>query len=307
MRKLKSVLLATLLICIFSCNSAMATEWKIEVNGEPIDAAVKIIDGRSLIPLRTVGEALGLDVEWVNETQCVILDGSTLLSHEKQSDVVVLDCKNNIYTATVDSLSNSRYRINTSDSEKLDIQSKMNVPPMNIEGRIYVPVRLVCDSFGAPVSVNNNEISIGSCFMASEKSSVKIVNLLYSDQDVVMASFRNALEDIASAVNNYTAAAESNDSKVMVENAKLAKNHIRSAESELATALSLCDKHSYMATAREHVNSIYSILYSYRDKTITESNCVSFWNNFVKDMFTIIDIEGQVEENFQTWVERMQQ
>jgi len=71
--KIKAVLALTLLFLVLGCSSAIAAEWTIEVNNKSVDAEVKIIEGRSLIPLRAVGEALGLDVAWDGEKQAVYL------------------------------------------------------------------------------------------------------------------------------------------------------------------------------------------------------------------------------------------
>ena len=80
MKKIKSILALTLLFLVLGCGSAMAADWTIEVNGQPIDAEVKIIEGRSLIPLRAVGEALGLEVKWNGDNQAVYLSCSVKYS-----------------------------------------------------------------------------------------------------------------------------------------------------------------------------------------------------------------------------------
>ena len=49
MKKIKSIFALTLLFLVLGCSSAMAADWTIDVNGQPIDAEVKIIEGRSII------------------------------------------------------------------------------------------------------------------------------------------------------------------------------------------------------------------------------------------------------------------
>ena len=50
---------------------------------------------------------------------------------------------------------------------------ELAVPPANIDGRVYVPVRFVCNLFGAPVAVENNVIDIGSIFTAEKKGDME--------------------------------------------------------------------------------------------------------------------------------------
>jgi len=48
---------------------------KARVNGKEVilDVAAKIINGRTLVPLRFVGESLDADVDWINETKTVVI------------------------------------------------------------------------------------------------------------------------------------------------------------------------------------------------------------------------------------------
>ena len=65
-----ATLLVSSVMSMFFSSSALAADFTIEVDGKPLDAEVKIVDGRSLIPLRAVGQAMGLTVDYVkiNET-----------------------------------------------------------------------------------------------------------------------------------------------------------------------------------------------------------------------------------------------
>lgn len=75
MKKVKQiicpVLLAVFLVLIF-CVPAFA-DYSITVDGKTLDCDVIIVDGRSMMPMRAVGNAIGLDVEWISETQTVVL------------------------------------------------------------------------------------------------------------------------------------------------------------------------------------------------------------------------------------------
>ncbi len=176
MEKLKKIILLASLICILSCSSAVAADWSIEVDGQKLNTEVKVIDGRSLIPLRTVGEALGLEVKYYESTKVITLKDPDYIN---LNAYITLNYEKNTYSAIVSGYdSYEKYHLNVNDFQ-------MYVQPVNIDGRVYVPVRLICDSFGAPVKVSNNTISIGKCFTDSENSAKKINKLVYSENAVL--------------------------------------------------------------------------------------------------------------------------
>lgn len=178
MKKIKSIFALTLLFLVLGCSSAMAADWTIEVNGQPIDAEVKIIEGRSLIPLRAVGEALGLEVIYYDATKMISLDAENYISGAAN---VWINFEENSYDALV-----SGFKSENTEHFRLDVEDfKMYVQPVNIDGRVYVPVRLICDSFGAPVKVTGNTISIGEIFTDSEYSVKKISKLIYSENSTL--------------------------------------------------------------------------------------------------------------------------
>ena len=180
MKKIKLLLILTLLFFACTCGTALANDWTIEVNGTPIDAEVKIVEGRSLIPLRAVGEALGLEVNYSDISKYITLKdpnyidsfASVWLKYNKELDKYT-------YTAVISGReSREKYKINI---ENFD----MYVQPININGRMYVPVRLVASSFGAPVSVNGTTISIGNIFTDTSYSLNNIKNLIYSENSTL--------------------------------------------------------------------------------------------------------------------------
>ena len=168
MKKIKSILALTLLFLALGCGSAMASDWTIEVNGQPIDAEVKIIEGRSLIPLRAVGEALGLEVAWDGEKQSVYL----ICTVNNIENAVVL----HVPTATADIgiQGNSKSTENNVNKYLYHEEGfKLEVPPSNIDGRVYVPVRFVCNLFGSPLHVDGNNIKIGDIFTAEKRGDIE--------------------------------------------------------------------------------------------------------------------------------------
>jgi len=104
-----------------------AAEVNVTINGEAVDFEGQpptIIDGRTLVPVRGVFEALGFDVDWVQETQTVVL-------------------------------TNAQYEVNiTIDSPVFVINGRevaLDVPAQIIDGRTLLPIRAVVESIGMSV------------------------------------------------------------------------------------------------------------------------------------------------------------
>ena len=103
-----------------------APEIKVIVNGVELsfDQPPIIENGRTLVPLRAIFEALGADVEWEQSTQTVTA---------VRDDITV--------TLTIGS------NILIKNGEEIEL----DVPAQLIGGRTLVPVRAVAESFGAEV------------------------------------------------------------------------------------------------------------------------------------------------------------
>ena len=75
MKKIVGFLIATLLmISLMASTVAFANdEIKVSLNGNLLefDVSPQIIDGRTMVPLRTIFEALGATVSWNPDTQTV--------------------------------------------------------------------------------------------------------------------------------------------------------------------------------------------------------------------------------------------
>ncbi|MCL2392176.1 MAG: copper amine oxidase N-terminal domain-containing protein [Oscillospiraceae bacterium] len=91
------------------------------------DVPPQMIDGRVLVPLRTIFEALGADVNWNEATRTI--------TATRDDTTVVLTIGNT--TATVNGQSIT-----------------LDVPPQVIDGRTLVPLRFVAESFGVTVDWN---------------------------------------------------------------------------------------------------------------------------------------------------------
>lgn len=121
------ICLAVSLIMMFSCIGVSAqNEISVELNARKMafDVAPVNINGRVLVPLRTIFEAIGAEVSWNEETK-------TVISKTDKKTVVMTIGKHEMLT----------------NGEKV----KLDVMPMIISGRTMVPARAATEAFGARV------------------------------------------------------------------------------------------------------------------------------------------------------------
>jgi len=139
-KKLKGTLcgmMAVILCClvtvnIFNNNTVKAEEpIKVILDGKTLafDVQPQIINGRTLVPMRVIFEALGATVEWNGEARTVTA---------KKRDLIV--------KTTID---NKTMTVN-------GINKEIDVAPVIINGRTLVPVRFVSEALGCKVDWNGN-------------------------------------------------------------------------------------------------------------------------------------------------------
>ncbi|HOC53087.1 MAG TPA: stalk domain-containing protein, partial [Caldisericia bacterium] len=102
------------------------------VYGDPLEAAPFIKDGRTMVPLRFIAEAFGANVEWIPETKGINI------SLELASAVHTIGLQVGNPTAIV-------------DGEVVTL----DVAPVIVNGRTFVPIRFIAESFGATVDWND--------------------------------------------------------------------------------------------------------------------------------------------------------
>ena len=103
------------------------------VNGAQVnfgDVQPDIINGRTMVPLRSIGDILNAHVSWIGEMEKVVI-----IIGSKYADLAV----GSPYMTIVDTAAK------TVKAEKLDAS------PVNISGRVLVPVRAISMAFGADV------------------------------------------------------------------------------------------------------------------------------------------------------------
>ncbi len=144
----KSITIALCFLMIMALSlPAYASGISVHIDGAPatFSESAKIIEGRTLVPLRAIFNELGASIAWDNETQTV--------TAQKDGVTVVMQIGNRVFTR---------------DGERITL----DVPPQIVEGRAYVPARAVGESFGAKVGweKNTRTITISTEGINSNKS-----------------------------------------------------------------------------------------------------------------------------------------
>ena len=129
MKKLLSILVIVAVLFLTTLLTVYANNDEINVylNGSKIefDAPTQIINGRTMVPMRTIFEALGAIVEWDNETKTA--------SARKMGITVKITINDNVMLKNFCEIS-------------------LDTPAQIVNGRTLVPVRAISESFAVDVS-----------------------------------------------------------------------------------------------------------------------------------------------------------
>jgi len=161
-RIISATLVFMLALIIFTPTALNANEINVSIDGVYVDFPDQppvIVDGRVLVPVRGVFEALGFNVEWYQDTQTVIL-----WNHYYEIAIIV-----GVDTFFVNGLPRT-----------------FLVPPQIIEGRVMLPIRAVVESVGLYIGWNAND-------RTALITSSPIVIALSDDLHAALADFREFL------------------------------------------------------------------------------------------------------------------
>ncbi|MBQ2942149.1 MAG: copper amine oxidase N-terminal domain-containing protein [Clostridia bacterium] len=127
MKLLKMTSLILTMILLISSVSFAADNIKVMLDDEYIkfDVEPQIVDGRTMVPLRAIFEAMGAEIYWDEETKSV-----TAIREE---------------TIVIAKIGEKTLHIN-------EDTVKMDVAPLIIEGRTLVPARFISEAFGCDVA-----------------------------------------------------------------------------------------------------------------------------------------------------------
>ncbi len=137
MKKVKRIigLCLIMLLSMTLANALAQADIKVMLNDEYIefDVQPRLINDRTMVPLRAIFEALGAEVEWNGDTQ-------TVSAIRDDTVVVAIIGDNSMFI---------------NDEEKI-----MDVAPMIIDGRTLVPVRFVAEAFGCDVEWDEDTFTV---------------------------------------------------------------------------------------------------------------------------------------------------
>ena len=146
--KFKVFTLSMLISALISTSAFAAIN--ITVDNKPLttDVAPVIIDGRTLVPVRSIFEELGADVLWNDETK-------TVSATKGPTNIEITLGSNNAYV-------NNNAVI-------------LDVPAQSVNGRTMVPARFVAEALGCNVTWNsdNQLIQISSSKSTNDTNNIK--------------------------------------------------------------------------------------------------------------------------------------
>ncbi|MCL2564271.1 MAG: copper amine oxidase N-terminal domain-containing protein [Defluviitaleaceae bacterium] len=142
MRKLLLYVFISIIFSIFMVTGVGASELRIMLNGEYIDAEPVIVDGRTLVSARDIAEILGGNVSWDGDLRQVIIE--------------------HIYTNIILTLDSAIAYINEEAIE-------LDVPAQLINSRTKVPLRFITESLGAYIDFVDGTVVITTLQEAMEE------------------------------------------------------------------------------------------------------------------------------------------
>lgn len=160
MRKIITAAMIALTLVVFAPAALHASEVTITVNGNLIEFDVPpfIADGRTMVPLRPIAEALRFYPEWRPETQEIVLWGEVTLF------------------LTIGSAVAHIVRSAGFAGSELNI-IEIDTPPVIVNGRTFVPARFIAESLGADVKWDDQTRAV----IITSESTVVRVDLSFQD------------------------------------------------------------------------------------------------------------------------------
>lgn len=137
MKKIISIIIT---LCVaFSCTSVFAREVTVNLNGQKMEFDVNpfIEDGRTLVPMRAIFEAIGASVTWDGETRLAIA-------------IYQIDGVTNHIALQID---NKSAYVN-------ETQTELDVPARIVSDRTFVPLRFVSETIGKTVTWNQDTYTV---------------------------------------------------------------------------------------------------------------------------------------------------
>lgn len=140
--KMKSILMATLVIILALCFSitGFAMEIYVDLVEVKADVAPQVINERTMVPVRAIAEMIGCRVEWVaNKKQVEVYETTSA------TPIIVMQIDNKIANYT-------KYDVELKD--RVGIEREMDSPPVIMNDRTFVPLRFISEALSYTVDYN---------------------------------------------------------------------------------------------------------------------------------------------------------
>ncbi len=167
MKKISAFLLAA--ITALTPISASAIDVRVDRTPLNTDVPATSINGRTMVPMRAIFEALGADVSWDDATKCITT------TKGKQSITLYLNRK----TAYINGAAKT-----------------LDTAPVSLNGRTLVPARFVAESMGCTVSWDaaSQTVDISTSPEAQPTKSYKVIRVV--DGDTFVIDYNGAQEKV---------------------------------------------------------------------------------------------------------------
>lgn len=152
---MKKIFFGVLLGIALLSTSAAAVDVTVDgVNVVFSDAQTVVKDGRTLVPLRAVAEAMDADVKWNEREKAVVLtkEASDVVYDGKTYDKVSFISEMKIGSFGV------RIKMLHDGNEVYNVKKEMDIRAQNIDGRVYVPARYVGYALGYETEWKDNTV-----------------------------------------------------------------------------------------------------------------------------------------------------
>lgn len=117
----RSLLCVMVLLLVSLMSSVASAEMLVEVDGNVLGTGAVVENGRSYLPLRASADMVGAEIEWDNQSKTAYITKDGIVVAFSQGE--------------------TEYRVN-------GVVQVMDVIPLNVDGRIFVPVRFAAESLG---------------------------------------------------------------------------------------------------------------------------------------------------------------
>lgn len=162
-------LLPMILVILMLTTTVFAEPIKVLVENKPLvlEVAPMVQDGRTLVPLRAIFEALGATVEWEPSTKTI--------TGTQENKIIILQLDNKI--ASIDG-----------------VEVELDVPATAINGTTLVPVRFIAESLDAKVEWHNPTQTVLVNSTLEEVETYKVTRVV--DGDTIIINFNGKEEKV---------------------------------------------------------------------------------------------------------------